>query len=55
MSQQQSAENVSIDNILVDTADTQSDTVEPDDVPEEIEPTGDGLDFFGDVVRFDGV
>jgi len=37
VSQQQSAENVSIDDILVDIATTQSDTVEPDDVPEEIE------------------
>jgi hypothetical protein len=37
VSQQQSAENVSIDDIPADIANTQSDTVEPDDVPEEIE------------------
>ena len=43
MSQQQSAENVSVDDIPVDIADTQSDTVEPDDVPEEIESITRGL------------
>jgi hypothetical protein len=36
VSQQQSADNVSIDEIPVDIANTQSDTVDPDDVPEEI-------------------
>ena len=43
MSRQQSAENVSIDDIPVDIATTQSDTVEPDDVPEEIESITRGL------------
>ena len=37
MSQQRSAENVSIDDIPVGIATTQSEIVEPDDVPEEIE------------------
>ena len=43
MSQQQRAETVSIDDIPVDIATTQSDTVEPDDVPEEIESITRGL------------
>ena len=43
MSQQRSAENVSIDDIPVDIAITQLDTVEPDDVPEEIESITRGL------------
>ena len=43
MSQQRSAENVSIDNIPVDIDTTQLDTVEPDDVPEEIESITRGL------------
>ena len=43
MSQQQSAENVSIDDIPIDIANTQSDTVEPDDVPDEIESITRGL------------
>ena len=43
MSQQQSAENASIDEIPVDIATTQSDTVEPGDVPGEIESITRGL------------
>jgi hypothetical protein len=43
VSQQQSAENVSTDDIPVDIATTQSDTVEPDDVPEEIKSITRGL------------
>ena len=43
MSQQRSAENVSIDDIPVNIATTQSDTVEDDDVPEEIESITRGL------------
>ena len=43
MSQQQSPDNVSIDDIPVDIATTHSDTVEPDDVPEEIESITRGL------------
>jgi len=43
VSRQQSAENVSIDDIPVDIATTQSDTVEADDVPEEIESITRGL------------
>ena len=37
MSQQQSAENVSIDEIPIDIATTQLDTVDPADIPDEIE------------------
>jgi len=36
VNQQQSAENVSIDDIPIDIATTQSEHVEPDDVPDEI-------------------
>jgi len=36
VNQQQSAENVSIDDIPVDIATTQSEHVEPDDIPDEI-------------------
>ena len=43
VSQRQSAENVSADDIPVDIADTQSDIVEPDDVPKEIESVTRGL------------
>jgi hypothetical protein len=43
VSQQQSAENVSIDDIPVDIANTQSDTIESDDIPEEIESITRGL------------
>ncbi len=43
MSQQQSPNNVSIDEIPVEIATTQSDTVEPDDVPGEIESITRGL------------
>ena len=43
MSQQQRAENVSIDDIPVDIAITQSDTVEINDVPKEIESITRGL------------
>ncbi|MCG1004968.1 MULTISPECIES: hypothetical protein [Halobacterium] len=43
MSQQQSVENISIDEIPVDIATTQSDTVKPADVPEEIESITRGL------------
>ena len=43
MSQQRSAESVSIDDIPVDIATTQSDTVESDDIPKEIESITRGL------------
>jgi len=43
VSHQQSADNVSIDDIPVDITTTRSDTVEPDDIPEEIESTTRGL------------
>lgn len=41
MSQQQSANDVSIDDIPIDIANTQSGDVDPSDVPEEIK-TRDG-------------
>jgi len=43
VSHQQSAENVSIDGIPVDIATTQSEHVEPDDVPDKIESITRGL------------
>ena len=43
MSQQQSADNVSIDDIPVDIANTQSGDVDPADVPDEIESITCGL------------
>jgi len=43
VSQQQSAEDVSIDDIPVDIENTQSESVEPTDVPEEIESIICGL------------
>ncbi|KOX95462.1 MULTISPECIES: hypothetical protein [Halorubrum] len=43
MSQQQSPDNVSIDEIPVDIDNTQSGDVEPTDVPDEIESITQGL------------
>ena len=43
MSQQQSADNVSIDDIPVDIANTQSGDVDPTDVPDEIKSISRGL------------
>ena len=43
MSQQQSADNVSIDDIPVDIHNTQSGEVNPTDVPDEIESITRGL------------
>ena len=43
MSQQQSPENVSIDDIPVDIANTQSAEIDPTDVPDEIESITRGL------------
>ncbi|AEN07764.1 hypothetical protein [Halorubrum lacusprofundi] len=43
MSQQQSPDNVSIDEIPVDIANTQSKNVEPDAIPDEIESITRGL------------
>lgn len=43
MSQQQSANNVSIDDTPVDIANTQSEDVDPTDVPDEIESITRGL------------
>lgn len=43
MSQQQNATNVSIDDIPVDIANTQSGDVDPIDVPDEIESITRGL------------
>ncbi|MEZ3172348.1 hypothetical protein ABNG03_17260 [Halorubrum sp. RMP-47] len=43
MSQQQSADNVSIDDIPVDIANTQSGEVDPTEVPDEIESITRGL------------
>lgn len=43
MSEQQSANDVSIDDIPVDIANTQSGDVEPTDIPDEIESITRGL------------
>ncbi len=43
MSQQQSADTISIDDIPVDIANTQSDEIDPADVPDDIESITRGL------------
>ncbi|UTF55772.1 hypothetical protein [Natronosalvus rutilus] len=43
MSQQQSADSVSIDDISIDIANTQSGNVDPTDVPDKIESITRGL------------